>query len=160
MQRIIFLDIDGPVISTPQHFMDYGCATKRSIVNTNAIGILNRLCNRAEAKIVTNSSHNYFDTQTGDLRADLIRHGIKSEHFHDDWRTKYPYHSKPMYHSRESAILEWQDRNGEVDWICFDDIQFTESNRLMLVDFDRGIDYPLFLRALAYYKVVDNFLTY
>ena len=47
--------------------------------------------------------------------------------------------------SRPKFSDEWMRRNGEVDWIGFDDSKYTDSDRLYLVDFNEGITYKHFL---------------
>lgn len=148
LQRIIFLDIDGPLIPSPLYNIDRLCSLRRSVMSTVAIGCILNLCNRADAKIVTNTMHNYHDTSTGDLRNDLIEHGILETYFHNDWRTKFPYDNigsdfmtdlHNITHPRLRAIQQWQHKNGNADWICFDDELFTDDKRLIHIDFDKGI---------------------
>lgn len=148
--NIIFLDIDGPVISEPQYYIDPECSINRTVVNTSAIGWLNYLCRNCDSKIVTNSSHNYVegnDTR-GTLKEDLIKHGIPEQFFHENWRTRYPGTSGD--HRRLDAILIWIEENKgdeEVNWIAFDDDPFTTDKRLCLVRFSEGIVYSTFLKA-------------
>lgn len=91
---------------------------------------------------------------------DAIRHGIKPEYIHDMWKTGYPnivpedkfYAPK---HERMRAIEHWQAVNEQVDWIAFDDEPFTKDPRLIVVDFDRGIDYDSYKSACAQFGVND-----
>lgn len=156
--KIIFLDIDGPVISSGCYGIDPMCSFKRSVMNTNAIGYLNFLCKFTDAKIVTNSSHNPEKTNrykldmetmnpvvshTVDLKDDLIKHGVKKEYFHESWKTNFPDPNN-YYGGQEerlTAIIEWQKYNGNCNWVCFDDILFTKDERLILVEFEHGITY-------------------
>ena len=162
MQKIIFIDIDGPVINTPCYWVDMQASMQRSVMNTQAIGILNRLANLANAKIVTNSTHNYHTVkETGrTLRDDLIKWGLKEQHFHDDWRTSFPWpdlESDPIFptHRRLRGIMEWEAANGQADWICFDDEPFVDASdaRLFHIDFDHGIDYHMYLEACKHWNL-------
>lgn len=108
-------------------------------MNTQAIGYVIMLAKQAKAKIVTNSAHNWEETETGDLKADLISWGMPEELFHDKWRTMYPWPDRrPLInavdippHPRLEAINAWQKENGEADWVCFDDDPFTSDGRLI-----------------------------
>lgn len=160
MQKIIFLDIDGPVIDTPCYFVDRMASLQRAVLNTGAIGWLNRLAQLSDAKIVTNSTHNNFTVkETGrTLRDDLIKWGLKPEFIHEDWRTEFPWPDwgdGQSIHRRMKGIMGWMEKNGEADWIVFDDEPFIAASdgRLMHVDFDRGIDYNLFMKACSHWNI-------
>jgi hypothetical protein len=165
-QRILFIDIDGPVINTPMFYLDSNCSMGRTQMNTQALAYVVRLCKIAGAKIVTNSTHNTHnltDPLTGSVRTlkdDLIRWGVPKDLFHDRWRTNYP-----GYRGRLSAIQDWindvsdevnadappvdniNDTYSNIDWVCFDDEKFTNSNRLIVIDYDKGIDYAAYRKA-------------
>lgn len=164
MQKIIFIDIDGPIINTPIYSVDPRCSMERSTMNTQAIGYICELVKLSDAKIVTNSTHNTHDVEdllTGEkrtLKQDLIKWGLKEEWFHENWHTSYPFpngsrFSEHTSHRRMKAIDEWQEVNGEVDWVCFDDEPFTEDPRLVVIDFERGIDFDAFSVALKQWNL-------
>jgi len=164
MNKIIFLDIDGPVISSGCYFHDMYCSHERTVFNTSATGIVRKLCQMFEAKIVTNSSHNYHNVRSRTLKDDLINiANIPEDYFHNDWRTKYPSNEDdhPDFkddnfmttHPRMRAIDKWQMKNGSVDWIAFDDANFTNNKRLFLVDFDEGITYKQFRSVMEHWGV-------
>lgn len=156
MNRIIFLDIDGPMIPSSMYFIDRNASWNRTI-SPVGVAIVNRLVEESGAKIVTNSSHNnlVIESTGADLRADLIRAGIPEASFHEDWRTKYPFVGRLTEDdsNRMVAIREWMQRNGEADWIAFDDVKFTTDNRLILVDFDSGITTREFNKAADLWKL-------
>jgi len=144
MDKIVFLDIDGPVI--PGRIYDTPlCSDYRSRFAKDCIERLNLLCEKTGAQIVTNSMQNYLCPLGRDLRTDLIKWGLNSIHFHTDWRTCFPrvdYRARPNPQrgwGRWLGILDWMEHNGEVDWICFDDRNWTADPRLILVDFETGI---------------------
>lgn len=162
MQKIIFLDIDGPIINGPLYHTDMMCSANRSPMNTQAIGYLNYLCDKANAKIVTNSFHNFHLTnnETQDLKTDLIKWGLKSSHFHEKWRTQFSMQSfvqSSVYTDRLIAIQTWIAENvelgEELKWVCFDDSRFTELKNLILIDFERGIDYNAYKKACNHFSI-------
>ena len=149
-QRIVFLDIDGPIINTPMFFLAMDCSIGRSVLNTQAIAYVQRLCDIAKAKVVFNTMHNTHDIAdplTGDIRTirtDMIKWGLKPEVIHSDWMTEFPGFTQ----DRMVGIKRWIDsKDYEVDWVCFDDVNFTNDNRLVLIDFDRGIDNNAYRKA-------------
>lgn len=161
LQRIIFIDIDGPIINTPCFYIDPMCSVNRSVMNTQAIGYVNRLAQVVNAKIVTNSTHNSYlveDILTGekhDLKRDLIKWGMKEDLFHTAWRTGFPDNAKfnANSHRRMDAIEDWQEANGECDWICFDDDKFTTRKNLIVIDFETGIDHAAYRKAGKFWGI-------
>lgn len=131
-KRIVFLDIDGPMIPSGC-YLAYGVMASFSRkFSPIAVSCINRLCHEAKAKIVFNSVH----CGAGqNLIDDAIREGIKKGHLHDHCLTKYP-----NANSRLEAIEEWLDEhnNYEYDWVVFDDVEIGTNNQI-LVDFDIGI---------------------
>lgn len=164
----MFLDIDGPIINTPCYYIDGFCSIKRTVMNTQAIGYVMRLAELANAYVVCNSTHNTHDIDdplTGnkrDLKTDLIYWGMKPEVFHKDWRTTYPYpdgmkmSGHPEGHPRMVAINHWLKKNGDYDWIAFDDDWFTKEKNLILIDFDLGIDKKAFEKAKSFWNIKES----
>ena len=155
MQKIIFLDIDGPVITDPLFFLSHDASVKRSVLNTQALAYLVALCDAANAKIVTNSTHNNHVVEHRTLKDDLIRWGVDEKYFHKNWRTQFPEYWGD--NGRLRGIHDWMlENNGEhVDWICFDDAFFTDSERLIVVDARLGIDYKAYSQALKYWGISE-----
>lgn len=155
VQRIVFLDIDGPIINTPMFYLHPGASMQRTALNTQAIAYVARLCKIANALVVFNSTHNTHDVpdpMTGDMRTirtDMIRWGLNPNFIHTDWCTDYPQ----RYDGRLRPIQRWIDKqiakNPDVDydWVCFDDEKFTDDKRLIVIDFDKGIDYTAYRKA-------------
>lgn len=140
--KIIFLDIDGPVISTDDSIID---SELRITHIPESICHLNELCQITGAKIVTNSMHNYNDVEEYSLKDDLIAWGLDADNFHENWRTIFPYIDYSKIKSdirgigRFIAIDKWREINGTCDWVCFDDRKFTVSFRLILIEDAAGI---------------------
>lgn len=147
MPNIIFLDVDGPLIPASLYGTNMHCSAERSLMSTTAIGWLNILCKETDAKVVMNSAHNYW----GDLKADVIKNGLRPENFHEHWRTGFPNAvTKPG--NRLSAIEDWiEDQFPEspfdCNWVCFDDANFTNNKRLVLIDYNNGITHTNYLKA-------------
>lgn len=166
MDKIIFLDLDGPIINTPCYYLDSMASLHRTVLNTQALGYVVNLAKLAKAKIVTNSTHNSHDSEDANgvkhnLKEDLIKWMVPEELFHEDWCTTYPYPegSKFSEHTdarRLRAIDQWMEKNGKADWIAFDDdpfVQGTLAARLMLVNFERGIDRELYYKACKFWNI-------
>lgn len=140
--KVIFLDIDGPVISNGVPIED---SDLRLTHLPEAIDLLNKLCKDTGAKIVTNSNHNYNMVEGYSLKDDLITWGIEPEYFHEDWRTCFPYidYSKVKNETRGIgrfiAIDKWHEKNGSSEWVCFDDRKFTISFRLIHITDSYGL---------------------
>lgn len=142
MNKIVFLDIDGPVI-------DINCSVIQSelrlVHNPKSIEMLNKLCDRSGAKIVTNSMHNYNEPYGETLREDLIMWGVHEDHFHDSWRTVFPAIDYSKVESpvrgigRLIAIQEWLKENGNHKWVAFDDRKFTDLKNLVHISDGLGI---------------------
>lgn len=148
LPRIIFLDIDGPLIPTPCYYIDPMCSMERTVFSTTAIGYVNEICRVTGAKVVFNSTHNTHvptnsdvDDRIRTLRYDAIKWGLKSFYIHDDWRTEYPNPKGGKFseHRRLTAVRNWITKNGEVNWIALDDDHF-HFDRQYLIDFDVGVD--------------------
>lgn len=143
-ERIIFLDIDGPMIPSYCYYMFGSGASYNRDMSPVSVVLLNNLCNKASAKIVCKSAHNYMTSlKNNDLKTDLILNGIEEKHFHPQWRTDFGLeiiesHARPL--GRYESILKWLKENPDVEeWVDFDDENHTKDERLILVDFDYGI---------------------
>ena len=139
MQKILFLDIDGPVIPATQAFINRHASWERMFA-PQCIAIVKHILDQSGAKLVTNSTHNQETPHLNGgrtLREDLIAAGIQAELFHPVWKTQYPNISGSL--RRLDAIELWQAENGQADWIALDDANFTDDERLVLVDFDCGL---------------------
>lgn len=142
MNKIIFLDIDGPVIpiDVPVHASVY-----RTVCNQDSIEYLNLLCDATGAKIVTNSMHNYVEWTGTELRDDLLRWGLDNEFLHNKWRTVFPMIDYSKVKSpvrgigRLLAIEHWIKQHGDTSWVCFDDRKFSELANLIHIEDGRGI---------------------
>lgn len=170
--KIVFLDIDGPVIPYGCYFVNRNASYERVFSNT-AIGYVKKLLELSDAKLVTNSMNNFYDrieeifherdsfsdyTITHTLRDDLIAAGIPEDAFHNDWRTNLSGGSKPGPNPRLDAIYGWIKKNefyGEDKiWIDFDDEDFApELDCCINIDFHNGITFENFSKACKIFNV-------
>lgn len=132
--RVVFLDIDGPMIPATMVLIDPGASWKRLFPATT-VAVVNALCARTGAKIVFNTTHNIPIDQAPDIEVALVNQGLDAEHLHpSDLKTSYP--SLP----RDIAVREWLARHAEVErWVALDDVRFTEEPNLIWVDPDAGL---------------------
>lgn len=151
MNKVIFLDIDGPVIPIDVSVRE---SVFRTTYNPDSIQYLNLLCEETGAKVVTNSMHNYQDWLDGDLRDDLIAWGLDKKFVHDDWRTIFPMIDYSKVKSpvrgigRLVAIQNWINYHGDSSWVCFDDRKFSNLANLIHIEDGLGIKEHHFDSAL------------
>ncbi len=156
--RIIFCDIDGVLIPGSMFFVDNNAAFKR-VFSPQAIAILVNLAIRVDAKIVTNTSHNYMESDGYPLLRDSLRlAGVPFELFHGNWRTGY---GSTDWGNRYDSINEWIAGNlgngEECDWVCFDDFRFTAStDRLIVPKYDVGLGPAEYFKALDVFGIEHN----
>jgi hypothetical protein len=132
--KVIFLDIDGPMIPSSMFLIDRMCSLHRRFPETT-VAVLNELCKRTGAKIVFNSTHNRSWESAPDIQVALVDQGLDADHVRSsDWNTAYP--DLP----RDVAVKAWLHAHPEVtDWVALDDCKFTEDERLIWIDPDAGL---------------------
>lgn len=134
MSKVVFLDIDGPMIPSTMFLVDRMCSFHRVFPPTT-VAVVNELCARTGAKIVFNTTHNLPLDDIPDIEVALCNQGLLSEHLHPtDCHTKYPDIQ------RADAVKEWLARHPEVsEWVALDDVKFTTDERLIFVNSDAGL---------------------
>lgn len=133
MERIVFLDIDGPIIPFSMFLVDRMCSWHR-VIPPVTVAVVREVCKRGSAKVVFNTTHNNPMKDIDDIEIAVAKAGLPEGMIHPDMKTKYP--SIP----RDQAVLEWLSRHPEVqDWIAFDDAKFTEAENLIWIDPDAGL---------------------
>lgn len=131
-KRIVFLDIDGPMIPAGCYLAYGRMASFDRKFSPISVACINKLCHETKAKIVFNSVH----CGSGQaLVDDAIREGIKVGHLHENPLTTYP-----NANSRLDAIEQWLHEHNEHEylWVCFDDVDIGHDNQIM-IDFNTGI---------------------
>lgn len=157
--RIIFLDIDGPIINTPCFSLHAQASQLRRVMSQSALGWVVRLAKECDAHIVTNSAHNFHDvpwqgedpdnaTGPENLKQSLMRFGVPERFFHQNWRTEFPNNYGEEY-PRLKAVERWIKANGDTNWVAFDDMpeEYGPSPNVITIDFDEGVTKKHYLMA-------------
>lgn len=139
VNKIIFLDIDGPMIPAVSYLEDKNASFKQ-LLDSRSVRLLTEIINRSGAKIVFNSYHNkVLGPSSNGLTPGLIKRfedvGLLDA-IHETKSTKYPY----FVRDRLLAIHEWLHQFGEEGdlWVALDD-QKIDHKRAYTTSFDDGI---------------------
>lgn len=135
MNKIIFLDIDGPMIPGTQLLVDNLASWKREFP-VHTVAVVRELCERTGAVVVFNTTHNRPFREVDDIDVALEKQGLPRECIHPtDLATQYP--DLP----RDVAVTEWLARHPEVThWVALDDVKFTPDERLIWIEPMAGLD--------------------
>jgi len=132
--KIIFLDIDGPMIPSGMFLIHRNASFERQF-SPLCIAVANEMCRVTGAKIVLNTTHNRELHGVPNIDQALIQQGLVATHLHPiDRHTRYPDLARNL------AIKEWLAQHDEVEeWVAVDDCQCAEAPNMVLVDPDCGI---------------------
>lgn len=132
--KVVFLDIDGPMIPATMYLVDKMASFNRVFPSTT-VAVVNELCERTGAKVVFNTTHNRPFEHVPNIDVALINHGLAEGHLHpSDRHTAYP--DLP----RDVAVKEWLTRHPEVTaWVALDDVRCADDEHMVLVDPDAGL---------------------
>ena len=143
MSRIIFQDIDGPLIPLRLYFgggRPYNQQLASFVYDPVAVGMLNHLCDKFNAKVVFNTAHN--ENPDHVMRHQGSVNNI--QHLHPGECTTEFVRSIP---NRFDAINDWLSRhNGITEWIVIDDMEVHQP-RQVLVDYSLGMTMESFQNA-------------
>lgn len=128
MVKIIFLDIDGVLISTRSVLArldetctrpDYQIADSIQRVDPVAVGLVNRLCRKADVRIVISSSHRTHFANLHSLRLYIAELGITGEVIGST-----PVLNKARGFEIQSWLETWEEETGSNStvYIIADDI--------------------------------------
>lgn len=166
--RIIFLDIDGPMIPAV-HFLTNCNASFDQDFDPRCVMVMKKIIGKVpDVKIVFNSTHNLHLYKT-DYMPGLLNMWNRSfwnaadgNHLHDDNVTSYPNPSRydlipdgRTNSRRLCAIYDWLHGHYDIDmpdsvsWIAFDDVVI-DDDRAFLIDFDDGIGMKAYDHAAQY----------
>lgn len=141
--RILFLDIDGPLIPGRAYQIAGQTSPFVKIFDPVAVSIINTSCEKQNRKIVLHSSWirtklNFPDDLGMDVKEWCIGQGIKEEFFHED-----------AYCDRDTSwrydrVDKWlQDHPNTNDFVIVDDEPpangYHYSRHVLLVDFEDGL---------------------
>ncbi|PWC97726.1 HAD domain-containing protein [Azospirillum sp. TSO5] len=115
--KVIFLDIDGPMIPGRAYYLPENHGTLVTRFDPVAVAMVLRLLHLAPAKLVISSTWRKHGRER--LAAGLACNGICPAHLHDDWSTG-PHFDGPSGRTRE--IRSWLKRHPEVThYVAIDD---------------------------------------
>lgn len=167
--KIIFLDIDGPMIPAV-HFLTNCNASFDQDFDPRCVMVLKKILKETNAKIVFNSTHNLHLHKT-EYMPGLLNMWNRSfwnpevgNYLHDDNVTTYPnptrYELIPAGRNpsrRLCAIFEWLHGHYDISeansvlWIAMDDVMI-DDERAFLIDFDEGIGIKAYDHAAKYFS--------
>ena len=139
--KIIFLDIDGPMIPLRSYIWDRNASWKQ-LLDPMCVKVLRAVIDETGAKIVFNTTHNTMLEATNSspgLIARFVEHGFKDD-LHEDLRTIYPATD------RKTSIMEWLHRHPTETWVAFDDAKIVDE-RAFLTDATHGIGWNEYQHA-------------
>jgi hypothetical protein len=158
--KVIFLDIDGPMIPYRAMFLP-GQTKVMTVFDPVAVSLLNALCDQNGYKIVLHSS--WIRIMGGQFTKEhCITQGIKAEHFHSD------AFCNEDINWRYTRVAEWLSRHPEVEkYVMLDDDPYQDdlhgawphpegmSLRLILVNYYAGMLFHEFNEVQA--KLKDEY---
>lgn len=159
--NIIFLDFDGPMIPSRAYFMPQQTRPIVSVFDPAAVGLINRLAEKAEAKIVIHSSWRKTvlidDTLVGgSIKSHIIAQGIKEEYLHEDLCCPFKFTS-----NRWHDISFWlEDRPEVTNYVIIEDepipygLEELFKDKHISIDFDEGLTFAKYKEALI--KLTGN----
>lgn len=150
--RIIFLDIDGPLIPLRMYFngnrpfnTEYGSFVYDPI----AVAMIKTLASKFDAKVVFNSAHN--ENPAHIMLHQATFNGLKDV-MHTDIITQFPHTP-----DRLSAIETWLKEHSEVtEWIVIDDMP-VDSSRNIAHSRQVPINYSLGMTMDSFQKACELF---
>lgn len=143
MDRIIFLDIDGPMIPYVSFLFDKH-ASLDQVLDDRCVKVLHLILKKSRAKIVFNSYHNNYFTEglASSKSPGLLRRFQVAgfgDHIHPTQKTLFPYGADGRSKlSRLDAIRIWLGQNGNHNWVVLDD-EHIEHERAYRVNPEYGI---------------------
>lgn len=141
--NIIFQDIDGPLIPLRMYYggsRPFNFQTGSFVYDPVAVGMLNNLCEKFNARVVFNSAHN--ENPHDRMKHQGTVNGLK--YLHDDCKTDF---NILITQGRLASIEDWVERNTiQGKWIVIDDIVVDKPNQV-LVDYNVGMTIDNYYRA-------------
>jgi len=137
--RVIFLDIDGVLNSGRSVTATGSCYLLDSV----AVGLINKLCEEADAKIVVSST---WRKRVGPgIKDSLAVAGIKRRYFHPDYATP-----EIDGMARGAEVKAWLLQHDDVEnFVCIDDNGgFFDGQTLIQTNPQEGFSYANYCEAL------------
>lgn len=146
--NVIFLDIDGPMISMGDLAIRPKTAIDRQF-DPQKIKMLNLMLELTDSFLCINSTHNIIKREDKfSIIDDLIAAGVPPLRFYKIPTTSYPQVN------RFDAITETVDGE-DIKWVAIDDAWFLpeDDDRLVRVNNAYGIGYPELWNVCAFFNV-------
>jgi HAD domain in Swiss Army Knife RNA repair proteins len=140
MTRVIFQDIDGPLIPMRMYYRGNRPHNGQSFLyDPIAVDMLKVLCEKFDAKVVFNTLHN-------ENPANIMLFQARTNNMLDFMLTQDPITSfADLQVGRLHAINQWLTRHPEVtEWVVIDDADI-DTDRLVQVDFHNGMTINTFV---------------
>jgi len=148
--KIIFLDIDGPMIPT-RAYLFHPHASLDQELDPICVRVLRKILDDTGAQVVFNTTHNLMleaDSSSGSwpgLLNQFAKHGfIAGRELHPISSTVFP-----RVDDRLSAIRHWLINNYTETWVALDDVHLDDS-RAFTVDPDHGIGFNEYQHCLRF----------
>ena len=148
--KIIFLDIDGPMV--PIRAWVLGYKGRHELFDPIAVATLLKIL-KHDVKLVISSS--WRSLGYDEVVTALENSGISRKHLHEDWQTKeFPVSPEDhMFKLRAEEIKEWLSRHPEIeDYVAIDDYPL-EMDKLIHVSSNDGISYENQIKLFHALKV-------
>lgn len=141
-EKILFLDIDGPVLPARASFLPNQTSPYWKILDPVCVGMVNNICETTGRRIVVHSSWvKHQDNFPDGLYNWLVDQGLKPENFHADPLCK-------DISWRYDRVTEWLGRHPEIeDFVILDDEKPQTldpqwvTDHLILVDYLNGLSW-------------------
>lgn len=142
--KIIFLDVDGPMIPTRAYFLDGNRSFTPNCGRTFdscAVSMVNILLKRAGAKLVISSTWAAMGRER--FSAVMVENGLNPADLHDDWATP-----RKMSSHRATEIKWWLEKHPETThYAAFDDDDVSNLAGGVRCTFDDGLQMKHFRKA-------------
>ena len=148
--RVIFLDVDGPMIPVRAFYLPNQTPIY-SIFDPCAVAMLNRLIALSDAKLVITSTWSSKGLEF--VKAMLDKNGVEGD-IHHDWTTP-----KKLTSSRTNEISWWLSNHSEVtEWVALDDERLDAAILPKFVQCDtyEGFSYRNMLEALKHLGIANK----
>lgn len=151
-EKIIFLDIDGPMIPNTSFLFDRH-ASWRQVLDDRCIKVLHKILEKSEAKIVFNTTHNLMLEERGEIGDTTYTPGLLQRFYDAGFKDYIHKHHSTQYPSisRYDAIIDWRERHSKEQdlWVAFDDVKI-DHKRAYLTNPDLGIGFGEYNHAAKY----------
>lgn len=153
-KKIIFLDIDGPLLPARAWVLPGNRVSRHTpVFDPIAVSFVLRLIERSKGAIVVSSTWRARGEQY--IRDCFNANGLHEKFLHDDWAT--PTGPTLNYHRKEQIAMWLQEHAEVTHYVCIDDIDL-ESDNCVLVSFEDGMLLKHYRAATVLLDCEDKFV--